>query len=125
MREILFRGKTERKGVWMYGYLFVQAEGTEYEDAFILGDLDYRESIYDIWQCAERIDPKTVGQFTGLMDKNGVKIFEGDILSSSWGYKGEVKFDEIMYAKLECLFNEDCEIIGNIHSNPELLKGEN
>ena len=79
MRDILFRGK-RKDGKWIEGYLFVQAKGTEYEQTFILGDLDERESIYDVWQCAEEVIPETVGQFTGKLDKKGRKIFEGDVV---------------------------------------------
>ena len=103
MREILFRGKDIISGEWISGFLVSEKH---------IGN----------WVQSNPIIPETVGQFTGLTDKNGKKIFEGDILSSSWGYKGAVEFDAIMYAKLECLFNEDCEVVGNIHDNPELVE---
>ena len=79
MRDILFRGKT-KSGKWVEGYLFIQAKGTEYEQTFILGDLDHRDSIYDVGNCAEEVIPETVGQFTGKLDKKGRKIFEGDVI---------------------------------------------
>jgi uncharacterized phage protein (TIGR01671 family) len=85
MRDILFRGKT-KAGEWVEGYLFIQAKGTEYEQSFILGDLDHRDSIYDVWKCAEEVIPETVGQFTGKLDKNGRKIFEGDLVWAMMDY---------------------------------------
>lgn len=151
MRDILFRGKRKDNGEWVYGNLI-----TDGEDVFVLvkenllkgldvgGWIDGAQS-YDVI-------PETVGQYTGLTDKNGTKIFEGDILRL-WGdgydWNGIVVFgrttsdednledygygwqldqitkDEPVYTKI-LLWVEadgiDCEIIGNIHDNPELLK---
>ena len=114
MREILFRGKTKH-GEWVEGWFVGKTRKAPYnppqeKTAIISQDL----------YCYDVI-PETVGQYTELTDRNGKRIFEGDIISSNWGYKGIVELDSIMYAKCECLFNEDCEIIGNIHDNPELL----
>ena len=114
MREILFRGKRADNGEWVEGDLLhpdIYGNGYSVED-FTKG----KNNCFDVI-------PETVGQYTGLTDKSGKKIFEGDILSSEWGYKGEVGLFSIGYAFIKCLFNEDCEIIGNIHDNPELLKG--
>jgi uncharacterized phage protein (TIGR01671 family) len=75
------------------------------------------------------VDPDTVGQFTGLKDKNGVKIFEGDIVSNSLGI-GIVVYDNDSFVicwmgskRTESVFynSEWIEVIGNIHDNPELL----
>ena len=148
MREILFRGRKEN-GVWMYGYLFIQAEGTEYDEAYILGYLDQRDTIYDAWKCAEVVDLKTIGQFTGLKDKNGAKIFEGDIVryrkAKRFSDSDEICNAEIIHDRVEVVKFEngkfsptpycdicddywyshgafDFEIVGNIHDNPELLE---
>lgn len=79
MRDILFRGKT-KAGKWVEGYLFIQGKGSEHEQTFILGDLDHRDSIYDVWKCAEEVIPESICQFTGRLDRNGHKIFEGDVV---------------------------------------------
>lgn len=121
MREILFRGKTAG-GEWVQGDLHNAKWKYDEEPTLLIWPKNIElEEHYEFFESIEVI-PETVGQYTGLTDKNGKKIFEGDILSSDWGYKGDVEFDSIMYAKLECTFNEDCEVIGNIYDNPELLK---
>ena len=131
MRTIKFRGKSILTDEWFYGDLVHSAD--KKRTAILVNDKDS----YD--EC--EVDPETVGQFTGLCDCNGKEIFEGDILK--WEKDGlmyVVKFwYGMFYASVkEC--NEDilggfplhalteyedrkCEIVGNIHDNPELLKG--
>lgn len=129
MREILFRGKRADNDEWVYGY-YVVAEmhdksGLEY---FIIEESAEGQS------C--QVSPETVGQYTGLTDKRGTKIFEGDIVKKRT-YHGNklfpVEFDGGMF---HCGFGggsstpthrytlEDKQITveGNIHDNPELLK---
>ncbi len=119
MREILFRGKGNKKyndGSWQYGYLKKDSDG----DFQICGSCWSRTVITE-----------TVGQYTGLADKNGTKIFEGDIVL----LKGDeepytVEFDECcfqVYGDSVCytmdnFYDHDIEVIGNIHDNPELLE---
>ena len=132
-REILFRGKRMCNGKWMIGNLFCCDDG----DCFIVSS-GFRQNHY-------KVDPKTVGQFTGLTDKNGKKIFEGDILLIEWKVTGRTPVHEthiVVYSK-SGFFTENngqlkgqvsnyacsncsglsVEVIGNIHDNPELLEG--
>lgn len=122
MREILFRGKRVDKGEWTEGYLFKQWNRT-----FLLWGMTG-----DIPNMTEVIS-ETVGQYTGLTDKNGEKIFEGDIIRGYWNAVFVVYYDEEycqfrgkvhegLHRALDyCGFMNKIEVIGNIYDNPELL----
>ena len=139
MREILFRAKN-KDDEWFYGYYVFERKRT---GAFgqIITELDYdRHLIIEKNRSVCEINPETLGQYIGLKDKNGKKIFEGDILYDNF-YKrnllvkyvvewGRYILDEIddrdgnWLAFENVDFIEDIEIIGNIYNNPDLL-GEN
>ena len=128
MREILFRAKSKEDGKWIEG--------------FPVRIYDYGGLVWDIhpfntnFEITQSIDPKTIGQFTGLTDKNGKKIFEGDILDCKSGMyeRCKVIFNEFCSAfQLKCadgfsdfflcsINHKEMEIIGNIHDNHELLE---
>ena len=149
MREILFRGKRTDNQEWVYGVPTTD-------------DFDAMYIIQGIFECDEYnckgadfydIDENTVGQYTGLTDKNGTKIFDGDIVKNDWcflrGYsvikfgqykpldmsndyqQGHLGFylehihkvDKNTARKDIMYFANKCEVIGNIHDNPELLGG--
>ena len=121
MREILFRGKRKCNGEWVYGSLILWNDGDT--EICILSSEEYAE------QSKVLIYSETVGQFTGLTDKNGKKIFEGDIFifPEIRKHKYVVEWDA-NYACFDC-FNDvsgfdasSIEVIGNIHDNPELLE---
>lgn len=138
MHEILFRGERTDNGEWVEGYLVIADERcfiAKYPEC--ITSLYYPDDIYSFTSFVE-VDPSTVGQYTGLTDKNGKKIFEGDIVKGlfvfgeissvvifKYGYFGiEWNIDEIkVLDPFLGLRNIECEIIGNIHDNPELLKG--
>lgn len=123
MREILFRGKTN-KGKWAYGNLEVKTD-----KVCIITPDDTPLGIYGV------VDPETVGQYTGLADKNGTKIFEGDIvIADALSEPRKVEFVDNEYWCAFCLVaaNDECdylfeygnvEVVGNIYDNPELLQG--
>lgn len=135
MREILFRGKRVDNGEWVYGY-FVKSDGLiNNGKCFILptvADFSYGDNGNRIRiGCFVEVDSDTVGQYTGLIDKNGTRIFESDVVewdSKEWGCE-QRELVEWNYELLDMRKNdwkEWCEVIGNIHDNPDMItdKGE-
>ena len=140
MREILFRGKTI-DGDWTYGYyVFAPKRTGMFGQTISEADFDKHYILTMKYNLVKEINPETVGQDTGLTDKNGKKIFEGDILAGalhwleqkkngvvtfrdgSFGllwYRGEAE----QFNAFTSMCNIVYEVIGNIHDNPELMKG--
>lgn len=136
-REILFRGKhihaipgnEHLNGRWVKGYL---SDKNYIHDTSLEGEF--------------LVDENTICQYTGLTDKNGKKIFEGDVVKDGAGICGEVKFglyaagfgipdtnqgfyiefpEESLYRKELGYWGNKVVVIGNIYDNPELLEEEN
>lgn len=143
MREILFRGKQIKYGKWIEGYYCPKP----YSHFPCEPTIFPFETINKDWH-GERVDPETVGQYTGLTDKNGRKIFEGDIVAGT-AYSSEwigviVWIDEIATFGARYFHRTDptawqnssiltavsrhrqdkfaAQVIGNIYDNPELLE---
>ena len=135
MREILFRGKRTDDYEWIEGSLCTTIPSDE--DFYTISYFDF-EGYY----IEEKVIPETVGQYTGLTDKNGKKIFAGDIVVCKQAINGnlidyyvEIGFVEMKYGAFglhrkqgyyrpfkDWLEDYEYEVIGNIHDNPELLK---
>jgi uncharacterized phage protein (TIGR01671 family) len=135
MREIEFRGKREDNGKWIYGN--IRHDKFKSHENYYISYLDYT----NLRQY--RVDSDTVGQYTGLTDSKGNKVFEGDIVDFTFFYYGETEIDEhkrgvIAFENYSLVFKvsetekyyfselsfdseSDIEVIGNKWDNPELL----
>ena len=160
MRDITFRGRRTDNGEWTEGNLvWIKNCNNEPYQCFIISHLAYME--YGEFDDIYKVLPETIGQYTGLTDKNGKKVFEGDIVktqpfydkpysdkrkakqfigvvtykvstfkgnrfyssqdySAEWGLKFNEDFGKFTHYSWDELWN--CEVIGNIHDNKELLE---
>ena len=117
MREILFRGKQTGSGEWVYGSLIT--ETNPFDKNMVM------THIYDNGCNEILVDPRTIGQYTGMTDKNGARIFEGDIVKISNDEIFEVKYEDGRFTAGLFLGDWDyghVEVIGNIYDNPELVE---
>ena len=148
MREILFRGKRIDNGEWVEGYCWTNGIGNHFIK--VIKDKDNNFVGNAITNDFE-VNPETVGQYTGIEDANGKKIFEGDVIKTTlggsvfavkigecfpepvkkyclhYGIKKHTVYCLHSYDKQgEYLFedNRAFEVIGNIHDNPELVEEE-
>lgn len=110
MREILFRGKSLKDNEWTEGY-YCQYGWAGKEKDYIIPD--YASALYGI-----EVESNTIGQFTGLTDKNGIKIFEGDILQGDeYPYCSDGDYN--YYAEVVWFDNGCCGFGLCTHKNPK------
>ncbi len=139
MREILFRGKRIDNGEWIEGSLVISHynDAGKHRERYVIEDCYYGlddEGFFNYQSGAEEdIDPSTVGQYTGLKDVNGKRIFEGDIVYSedtffsiawidSWYGFAALMAGTMDRFSIEELELSGIKVIGNIYDNPDLLE---
>lgn len=143
-REVKFRGKVKGTNKWVYGGYYKHLKRTPSPIGDSIKEDDYLHLIitsgFSDWGMPKQleyyeVDEKTVGQYTGLKDKNGKEICEGDILLYSSNYKTVVNYKNGAFVRnygnsntyllydsfIEDEYLVDYEIIGNIYDNSELL----
>jgi len=135
MREILFHGKRIDNGEWVEGFYGLKGEKTHCIMTNTLPSGLWQEC----YSTDHPVSPGTVGQYTGMTDKNGKRIFEGDIIKNTIGQVGYIAFlqqeagwvivwetydSRMGHRARGCGYDSDrtIEVIGNIHDNPELIK---
>lgn len=138
MREILFRGKRLDNGEWVYGFYCHVPRGRLDRDEHMIQTVK-KSGKMGMLHC---VDPSTIGQYTGLLDKNGERIFEGDVVSTdverpylivefrdgcfmfNCNDGGEDYYDIMLpILKDPQTVYKYGEVIGNIHDNPEFCNG--
>ena len=135
----LYRGKRKDNGEWVEGWLVIRESPKAYYIVTSTIGVNKNIAVNNMLATAYEVDPETIGEYSGLPDKNGIRVFEGDILKfenddgefslylCEWG--GEICGWIIRFLEydapcdvLDAHFCMDAQVIGNIHDNPELLE---